>query len=458
MSIIQSRVVAPTHGRIAGRDTGVDLLRAVCVAGVVLLHAIMVGVTVSPAGPVFENAADGSWWIVPVSWALQVMPLFFIIGGFAGLVAYRRQRERGGTATAFVAARVHRLLRPAVFVIGFAGLALAGLAATGVSGDLLTIAGFRFSQPLWFLGVFLVCQALLPALAAAHERRPLTAIGSLVAAAVLVDGIRSWTGIGGIGFLNLAFVWLALQQAGFFFADGTIDAFSRRTRAAICVTAAAVLASAFLTGVCSPDLIANINPPTCALLLVGAIHLCLVSLFREPIARFASRPRPSAVSAFVNRRTMTIYLWHMPVLLAMAGVSAILALNTGLMLAAPGSTGWWLGRPLWLVTALAATALAATVLCRFETSAAPAATRSMARLVGAVSIGTAGVTLLLVVGASMWTAAIAVAAMSMSRRLARAPQPRPLAASASPTSSAWRRVRTMSGIAHLMPRRTPRAL
>ena len=47
----------------AGRDTAIDFLRAVCVAGVVLLHAIMVGVTVVDGSPVFANASEGSWWI-----------------------------------------------------------------------------------------------------------------------------------------------------------------------------------------------------------------------------------------------------------------------------------------------------------------------------------------------------------------------------------------------------------
>ncbi|UUT34310.1 hypothetical protein [Microbacterium elymi] len=74
------------------------------------MHALMVGVTIGPAGPVFENAADGAPWLVPLTWVAQIMPLFFVIGGYAGSAAYRRLRAQGGTSVGFVTARVHRLL------------------------------------------------------------------------------------------------------------------------------------------------------------------------------------------------------------------------------------------------------------------------------------------------------------------------------------------------------------
>ncbi|WP_217184160.1 acyltransferase [Streptomyces sp. AC495_CC817] len=414
---------APSAPRATGRDTGVDLIRAVCVAGVVLLHAIMVGVTVSDSGPVFANASDGAWWIVPVSWLLQVMPLFFIIGGFAGVIAYRRQRDRGATASAFVAARVHRLLRPAVVVVGVVGVVLAVLSLAGVSPELVAIAGFRYGQPLWFLAVFLLCQALLPALSALHDRAPLRTLALLAAAALAVDGVRAATGLDGIGFVNLAFVWLTLQQLGFFFADGTVDALSRRVRGAIVAGAGGLLLFSFATGVYSPDLIANINPPTGALLLVGMVHLGLLSLFRERIAQFSRRPRVAAVSAFVNRRTMTIYLWHMPVLLLMAGASAIFALSTGVALPEPSTAMWWIGRPLWLATALALTAVAALALSRFEEAPAPALSAEGRRTAAAALVGVLAVVLLLVTGTTPLTAAIAVVAIVIALRLASAPRP-----------------------------------
>ncbi|KQQ64694.1 acyltransferase family protein [Microbacterium sp. Leaf320] len=420
MTIVETPPLTAQHAPMpSGRDTAIDFLRAVCVVGVVLLHAIMVGVTVVDGAPVFENASDGTAWIMPVSWMLQVMPLFFIIGGFAGFLAHRRQRERGGTASGFVAARVHRLLRPAVFAIGIVGMALAMLSLAGVPAELVVIAGFRYGQPLWFLGVFLLCQALLPMLASAHDRAPKAMLAALVAASLAVDGLRALSGVDGLGFLNLAFVWLALQQIGFFLADGTIERLSRRCRALCGAAAAAVLVATFVSGIYSPDLIANINPPTGALLLVGVVHLSAVSLFRGRIETFSRRPRAAALAVFINRRTMTIYLWHMPVLLGMAGLSAVAALMTGLALPEPSSVAWWITRPLWLAAALALTAAVAVTLTRFETRPSPLLTESPRRVIGAVAAGLTAVVLPLVLGTTVLTAAVGVCGMLWALRLAR---------------------------------------
>ncbi|WP_315073158.1 acyltransferase [uncultured Microbacterium sp.] len=418
MAIVQApRAVSTTAPPRASRDTGIDFLRALCVLGVVLLHAIMVGVTVTDSGPVFANASDGTGWIAPLSWFLQVMPLFFVIGGFSGLLAYRRMHQRGGTAIGFVAGRVHRLLRPAIFTISVIALALALLTVFGVPADLIATAGFRYGQPLWFLGVFLLCQALLPLLASAHERAPLRTIGALVLASITVDVLRTATGIDGLGFLNLAFVWMTLQQLGFFLADGSIDRLARRVRATAGITALLLLVATFAFGIYSPDLIANINPPTAALLLVGIAHTSLLSLHRERLERFSRRPRVAAFTAFVTVRTMTIYLWHMPVLLLMAGVTAVYALVAGASLPALDSAGWRAGRPLWLATALALTALVAVAFTRFESQPAPSATTSMHRIVIGTLSGLVGIVLLLVLGTSVSTALIAIALIGAALRL-----------------------------------------
>lgn len=385
----------------SARDTGIDLVRAVCVTVVVLLHALMAGVTVDDSGPVFVNAAEGAAWFGPLTWVAQIMPVFFVVGGFAGALAHRRRRDRNGTAAGFVGGRVHRLLLPAAIAVGGVGAALAVLTASGVPADLVQIAGFRYSQPLWFLGVFLLCQALLPALLAAHERAPLATIAGLAGAAVAVDALRAATGIEAIGFLNLAFVWLALQQVGFFLADGRIDLLRRRTRALAGLASLAALAGLFTAGVYSPDLIENLNPPTVTLLLVGVAQTSALSLLRPRLAEISKRPRVAAFTNFVTARTMTIYLWHMVVLLTMAGLTALFAMSTGMTLPEPSSIEWWLTRPLWLAVALALTAGVAWALAGAERRALPVPTASPARAASAVLAGLVGVVLLLVTGATV---------------------------------------------------------
>lgn len=403
---------------VGARDRSIDLVRAVCIIGVVLLHSMMVGVTVDAAGPAFINASDGTWWIVPLSWVLQVMPLFFVIGGFAGATALRRARARGGDGVGFVSARVHRLLLPAAVTVGVAGSLLALLTLAGVPADLVALAGFRFGQPLWFLGVFLVCQALLPALLRLHEAAPWRTIAALAGGAATVDLVRLATGIDAIGFLNLAFVWLTLQQVGFLLADGWVDRLGRRTRWIAVVVAVAGLVLSFANGVHSPDLVANINPPTTALLLVGVAHTALFSLFREPLARFAARRVPAAITGFTTPRAMTVYLWHMPVLLGLAGMLAAGAMLTGMPLPAVDGPWWWLTRPVWLAVALAATAAVAVPLSRIETLPAPPASRSVWRIGTAVVAATSAIAMLLVAGASVATACLALGVFALALRLA----------------------------------------
>lgn len=417
-------VTTPRRVTTSGRDTGIDLVRALCVLGVVLLHALMVGVTVTDAGPEFVNASEGSAWITPLSWVLQVMPLFFVIGGFAGYTSYLRGRQRGSTAKDFAAARIHRLLRPAICTIAIVGIALTALLLHGVPEDLVAIAGYRFGQPLWFLGVFLLCQVLLPVLARAHERAPWRGIALLAAGSVAVDAVRAVTGIEAIGILNLALVWLTLQQLGFFLADGRIAALARRTRTIIALAAVGVLLLGVALGVYSPDLIENINPPTTALLLVGVAHTMLMSLMRERLDAWSRGALGTRLRGFVTPRAMTIYLWHMPVLLAMAGASAVFAVSTGIALPEPSSAAWWMTRPLWLVAVFALTAAVASMLARIEARPAAAATCSTTRLVSAAVLGIAAVVGLLALPVTPVTAALAVVLMVVALRLAGAPRRR----------------------------------
>lgn len=411
--------VAASLAPVRHRDPAVDLVRAVCITAVVALHAMMVGVTVTDAGPAFLNASDGTTWIVPLSWALQVMPLFFVIGGFSGATAVRRGRVRGVDGIAFVAGRVHRLLLPALVAVGTVGAMLALLAAAGVSPELVTLAGFRFAQPLWFLGVFLVCQALLPALLRLHERAPGHTISAIAAAAVCVDAARVTTGIDALGFLNLAFVWLTMQQLGFFLADGRIDALPRSARVAGLMVAVAGLGVSFATGIHSPDLVANINPPTTALLLVGIAHTALFSLFRAPLGRLSARRAPMALSAWLTPRAMSVYLWHMPVLLFLAGLTAVVPIVTGIPLPALDSPSWWTTRPLWLAMTAVATIFVSRRLAAVEALPEPTPTASAWRVGTAVIMGTAAVAVLLVAGTSTVTVVLAVALMTGALALAR---------------------------------------
>src|SRR5699024_4464274 len=254
-------------------------------------------------------------------------------------------------------------------------------------------------EPLWFLAVFLGVQALLPRLLCLYDCAPWTSLLALVGAAVLVDLLRAGTGIDAIGYANLAFVWLALQQAGFLLADGQLERLPGPGRLAAAIASVAVLAIMVLAGVWSPDLIAHLNPPTTALLVLGAAQTMSLSLLRPRLISLARRPRIAVVTGFVTARTMTFYLWNLTALLLLAGAFLLLAGQGLLVLPEPSTAGWWAPRPLWLAASIALTA-AAWIAGPRQRLRMPRPTRPAGHAVQAMGLGIAALGLVLAAGAT----------------------------------------------------------
>ncbi|MFF1571155.1 acyltransferase [Leifsonia sp. NPDC058292] len=387
-----------TRGR---RDGTVDIARAWCLVVVVALHALMVGVSVSATGPVLANALESWAWFAPVSWLVQIMPLFVVLGGFSSHTQWSRMRSRGVRPADYVAQRMHRLLRPAAVAVSAVVVALAALTVAGVPGGLVATAGFRLSQPLWFLGVYILCSAFVPLLDVAHRRAPVLAVIGLVAAVIAVDVVRSATGVTAIGFANLLFVWVLIQQLGFWLADGTVGRLGRRALVGLATLALATLFVLAATGVYSFDMLANLNPPTFALVLLGVAQLALFQLARPALGRLQGVRAVSAAVGAINARAMTVYLWHMLVLIALAGA----ILLSGMRLPVPLSGDWWLTRPLWLLAVGAGVAAVVALAGRVELGrpreSAGSGTGGAFAPFAAAAIGAAGVLLLLVTGLSL---------------------------------------------------------
>lgn len=83
------------------RDDVVDLARAACLLVVVLFHGLMMGVQQGALGWQVTNAFEGQGFFAVLSLFLQVMPLFFILGGFSSYGAWQRRRAAGISAASF---------------------------------------------------------------------------------------------------------------------------------------------------------------------------------------------------------------------------------------------------------------------------------------------------------------------------------------------------------------------
>lgn len=349
------------------RDSSVDVARAWCLVVVVALHSLMVGVSVADGVPVLENAMDGWPWFAAATWLVQIMPLFFVLGGFSSATQWTKLRARGVPAHEYLAMRLRRLLPPALGAIAVTAATLLALDAAGLPDAMVATAGFRLSQPLWFLGVYLLCTGLVPLMMAAHRTAPRLTLTGLAALVIAVDVIRGATGVDAVGFANLLFVWLLVQQLGFRLAAGRFDAVPRVRLVATGASALGVLAALCASGVYSFDLLQNLNPPTSALVLLGVAQLCGFQLLRPALRRLHEHAPVATTVGAINARAMTIYSWHMLVLI---GVAGLLLVVDGEALPAPLTDAWWATRPAWLVGVGAAVALVVAVAGRLETAPA----------------------------------------------------------------------------------------
>lgn len=348
----------PTGTRRGGssRDAGIDAVRAACLLAVVVLHALMVGAQPDAHGALRTSVAlSGEPWFAPITWLLQVMPMFFIAGGFAALSQWRAMRARGATAREYVLGRVRRLAAPAAMMIAAVSGALLLAGALGADPALLAEASLRIGQPLWFLAVYLGATALVPAMTRLHERAPRTVLLALAGGVIAVEVLARILAEP-LGYLNLAFVWLLMQQLGFAMRDGACAAWSRRR---LTIAAAVPLAVLLVLIGCgwSADMIENLNPPTAAIALLGVAQFFVLQRIRPGLARLTAVPAVAACVGAASRHSMSVYLWHMPVILVLV---ALMWLG-GLPMPAPHSGAWWATRLPWLL-AIAVCVLPVAVL------------------------------------------------------------------------------------------------
>ena len=120
----------------------------------------------------------------------------------------------------------------------------------------------------------------------------------------------------------------------------------------------------------------------------------------------------------VGERAMTVYLWHMPVLVALAGLGIAANAIHGVPLPEPLSPAWWVTRPLWLAAGAAAVVPVVLVLARFERgrrtgrqgshATVPTARVAVATTTVDAVAGVAGVAVLLVAGFGPLPAVVAL--------------------------------------------------
>ncbi len=342
MSGVKEHGAAPQP--VHERDLVIDLVRFFCLALVVVGHCMMVSPVLHRDGTVTsENTLGDQGWFVPAIWIFMVMPLFFVTGGTTGLQSWQRLKSRGGTGFEFAQGRLLRLVRPATAVLACMFLGLWAALLLGVHPQVIQLMATGAGMPLWFLAAYLAAQLNIPLLARFHARDPWLTLGALAALVVAVDCLRGTLPL--LAYANLVFLWCAVQQLGFLMADGHFDRLSRSALVGLILAANLLLGVVTGLGLYSGNMLVNLNPPNLCLLLLGVSQAALLQLSHSGLAWVSGLGWVRALVTVAGRRSMTIYLWHLPLLVAMSG----LLLLTDFPKPAAGTAGWWWARPLVLV-------------------------------------------------------------------------------------------------------------
>ncbi|MFG1710579.1 acyltransferase [Nonomuraea sp. M3C6] len=351
------------------RERFIDLLRGISILAVVLGHWLVTVVGYDEGGELTgRSALPDLPWAHPLTWVVQVMPVFFFVGGYANAVSLAAERRRGGNATEWLVNRSGRLIRPTTaLVLIMAGGALVARLFDADPVRVRLVVWFA-SIPLWFLVAYLVVVVLTPAMYALHRRYgpavPVALVG-LVAVGDLARlfGEPFWANG------NFLFGWLAIHQMGFAWRDGQLAA---RARVVLPLLLGGFGALLLLTLVgpypvsminVPGERLHNMSPPSLALLAVAAVQLGVALLVRNRVERWLRHSRAWMAVVAVNAVILTIFLWH-----SSAAILLTAALHFAGVLPTPsvGSGAWFAWRVPWLIMLILVLALLVAIFGRIE--------------------------------------------------------------------------------------------
>ncbi|MFD7594983.1 acyltransferase [Kitasatospora sp. NPDC059812] len=332
------------------RDRALDGLRALALLAVPVGHWLLGGFTLSADGALHNASPLSSLGgLAPISWVLQMLGVFFLVGGHSSVQSLERARAKGVTYLGWLRGRSVRLLRPVLGVTAVWALLIALLPALGVPGDTVRTGATLVVQPLWYIAVYLGLTALTPLCVAAGRRLGGWSAGVLVAAVAAVDLLRygpwaeavpSW-----VGLLNILPGWLFGYQLGVLWAQGRLG---RPVARVLLVGGGALFATLLLAFHYPASMVGvpgmertNSHPPSLLVLALAATQCGAAVLLRDRLGRLLTRrPLLWLPVVAVNLSAMTIFCWHQSAMLAVAvpgaaGLGAAPGLTT-----APDSIGW----------------------------------------------------------------------------------------------------------------------
>lgn len=333
------------------RNRYVDFLRSVSILMVIVGHWLIATAyfthgSLTP-GHLLESSPGTQW----VTWIFQVMPIFFFVGGYANAVSLEGAKRKGSTYADWLATRLNRLVAPLlVLLVVWAAIALT-MYTLGVRPIVIQYASQASLIPIWFLAIYIMVVMLAPLTYRLWTRFGFSSFIGFAAVAVTVDLAYFAAEIKWLGWSNFFWVWLAVNQLGYAWRDDRLP--GPRRLFTYSALAMAALAALILYGpyplamVGSPDEgLSNTSPPKVTLIALAIFQFGLLMAIEARMRRVLENLKLWTATVLLNSMIMTVYLWHIT---AMAVLVGLLYLADGFGLGIePGTTLWWLSRPVWI--------------------------------------------------------------------------------------------------------------
>ena len=354
------------------RNRAIDFYRVLAMIAVAFGHWLAL-VAVEDAngqlqgGNALEFVPELGW----ASWLLQVMPLFFVVGGFSSAMSLDSHNRKGGRPQDWIAARLRRMMPPAV-VLAATWLVILVLGAAAGQFALAVVAAHAAAIPLWFLANYTIDTALAPFVLPRFRANP-ARFAVLISLAFVTFEILRILDVAVLPHVNWVLGWLIFQVMGMAWRDGLLP--SGRRLIALAGSLWAATLGLVLSG--GPWAIAMVNapgmensptnPPTLALMTFGAAYsLTAVGAAPRISAALAARPKAWAGVVTANAVAMSVYLWHMT---AAVIVTAAMFFTTGLPAHEVGSVEWWVFKIPTILGSMIVLAVIVAVVNRVERNA-----------------------------------------------------------------------------------------
>lgn len=332
-----------------GRDRSIDAIRAYGLIIVVAGHYIMGIVQWNRNVPHLGNTLSSSISLQAITWIFQVMPLFFIAGGAANFISWKSAQSKETPYAVWLWKRAHRLLSPALVYL-VVMIALGALITPNTNREMGRVLLNISTQLLWFLGVYIVTTALTPFTVKLYENFRISSVIIWLGVIAFCDYAHlADTAFAPLSLFNFISVWAMVSQFGYAFEKNEI----RRNLALVIFTLAFTseiwLVAVFpypisLVGM-PTDSVSNMAPPTLVLALHSISIWAILSIFKDKINQLCQKSKVWNVVVGANMAAMTIYLWHIPVIMFLTVGSHLIGFDRNAILIDgrpyPGE-GFWL--------------------------------------------------------------------------------------------------------------------